>query len=245
MGKLIAVAGSPGSGKTLLSLAVAGRLALQKKNVILVNTDKLVPHLKVLLPAEEPDRSRSVGPLLLQSEHSQKQVAQRMLFHPESNCLGIMAFAPGDTPIAYPPLFEPGKVMAFLNVLSGLADYVIVDGTSNPVTDSILLCALEQSGRVLCALTPDRKGVEYLDALLPVLRDEKYHTKDYLRVLSPVREQSPAKEIRGLVEDVRFLLPHADEAEERMLSGKLLRGFGRRAGLVFETRIKEIVEVLQ
>ncbi len=245
MSKLITIYGSPGSGKTLLSLALASRLALRKENVILVSSDKVVPHLKVLLPTVETNKSHSMGPLLLKSGLTQKQLIPKLVFHPDSSCLACLALAPGDNLISYPPLFEAPNVMELLNVLSGLADVVLVDGTSNPTADRITLTALEASEHVICTLTPDRKGLEYLNALLPVLRDEKYKTGKHIRVLSPVRETSPAKELLGTIEDVRFLLPYAAEAEERMLSGKLFKGFTRRPGLVFERRVEEILEELR
>lgn len=245
MSKLITIYGSPGSGKTLLSLALASRLALKKENVILVSSDKVVPHLRVLLPTVETDKSHSMGPLLLKSGLTQKQLIPKLVFHPDSSYLACLALAPGDNLISYPPLFDAANVMELLNVLSGLADVVLVDGTSNPTTDRITLTSLEASEHVICTLTPDRKGLEYLNALLPVLRDEKYKTGKHIRVLSPVRETSPAKELLGVIEDIRLLLPYSAEAEDRMLSGKLFKGFTRRPGLVFERRVEELLEELK
>lgn len=244
MGSLIAVFGSPGSGKTTLSLALASKLALQKENVVLVSSDRVVPNLKVLLPTVETDRSKSMGPLLMQSDLTQKLIIDRMVFHPKNDCLAVMALAPGDNPISYPHLFDPPKVMGFLSILSGLADYVVVDCTSNPATDTVTLAALE-AGSVICALTPDQRGLSYLTAMLTVLRDDKYRIENHLRVLSPVREIEPANEVRGRIEDVRFLLPYSPEVEEKMLAGALLSGFGRRAGLLFENRVEQILEVVR
>lgn len=241
MGSLITVFGSPGSGKTTLALALSSKLALQKENVVLVSSDRVTPNLKVLLPTVETDRSKSMGPLLMQSDLTQKLVIDRMVFHPKNDCLAVMGLAPGDNPISYPHLFDPPKVMNFLNILSGLADYVVVDCTSNPATDTVTLAALE-SGTVVCALTPDQRGMTYLTAILTVLRDDKYHVEKHLRVLSPVREIDPAKEVRARIEDVRFLLPYSPEVEDKMLSGALLAGFGRRAGLLFESRVEQILE---
>lgn len=245
MSKLITIFGSPGSGKTLLTMALASQYAQKKENVIIVSSDKIVPNLRVLLPSVQTDKTRSMGALLLQSGLTQKQIIPRLVFHPNSDYLACMALAPGDTPISYPPLFEPANVMELLNVLSGLADVVLVDGTSNPVTDSVTLTALETSEHVICTLTPDRKGLEYLNAILPVLRDEKYKTGKHIRIFSPVKAISPVKELLGMVEDVRFLLPYSAEAEERLLSGKLFQGFTRRPGLVYEQRVRELLEELK
>lgn len=170
MSRLITVFGSPGSGKTTLALAMAGRLACAKNNVVLISSDKVVPNMRVLLPTVDTDKTRSMGALLMQSDLTQKIIAPKLVFHPESDFLACMALCSGDNPISYPPLFDPGKIMAFLNILSGLADYIIVDGTSNPATDSVTLTALEACEDVICTLTPDRKGIEYLSAILAVLK---------------------------------------------------------------------------
>lgn len=245
MSRLITVFGSPGSGKTTLALAMASRLALAKNNVVLVSSDKVVPNMRVLLPTVDTDKTRSMGALLMQSDLTQKLIAPKLVFHPESDFLACMALCSGDNPISYPPLFDPGKIMAFLNVLSGLADYVIVDGTSNPATDSVTLTALEACEDVICTLTPDRKGIEYLSAILAVLRDGKYKADRHMRVLSPVRPVNPIKELRGLIEDVRFSLPYSAEVEERMLSGRLMKDFGRLEGMIFESRVAHILEELR
>lgn len=237
--------GSPGSGKTTLALAIAGRFAAQKRNVILVSSDKVVPNLRVLLPNVQTDKSFSMGTLLLQPELTQAMVSQKLAFHPQSDCLACTALATGDNPITYPPLFEPKKIIALLRILAGLADEVIVDGTSNPTADSVTLTALEVSARTLCTITPDRKGVEYMPAMLAVLRDEKYRTGEQLRILSPVREVSPVKEIRGLIEDIFSTLPYSPEVEDKFLSGRLLRGFGRRQGLLFEAHLNSIMDELK
>jgi hypothetical protein len=113
--------------KTFTFSRAGHRLALRKENVILVSSDKVVPHLKVLLPTVETDKSHSMGPLLLKSGLTQKQLIPKLVFHPDSSYLACLALAPGDNLISYPPLFEAPNVMELLNVLSGLADVVLVD----------------------------------------------------------------------------------------------------------------------
>lgn len=242
MSKLITVFGSPGSGKTVTAFAIASRLAMKKKNVILLSSDKVIPQLPVLLPGVETNKSHSMGSLLLQSELTQALVTPKLVFHPDSNYFACMGLALGDTPISYPPLFDPEKVRALFRILLGLADYVIIDGMSNPVTDSITLTALEVSEHVICTITPDRKGEEFIRSVLAMLRDEKYKVNEHIRVLSPARDIQPVKQMKSKIEDIRWVLPYAVEVEERFLSGKLMCDFNRRYGLMFEHRVDKILE---
>ena len=49
--KMLAVIGSPGSGKTTTAVKLARTLAARKKNVILVLCDPFIPVIPALLPA--------------------------------------------------------------------------------------------------------------------------------------------------------------------------------------------------
>ncbi len=50
-GKMLAILGSPGSGKTTAAVKLACALAAQKKNVIVVHCDPFTPVIPMLLPA--------------------------------------------------------------------------------------------------------------------------------------------------------------------------------------------------
>ena len=61
---LLAVWGSPSSGKTTVAVKLAKYIAEQKKNVVLVLCDMVAPMLPCILPASELECERSLGTIL-------------------------------------------------------------------------------------------------------------------------------------------------------------------------------------
>ena len=49
-GNMLAIVGSPGSGKTTLAVKLAAEIAKKKKNVVVVCSDPFVPSVPFLLP---------------------------------------------------------------------------------------------------------------------------------------------------------------------------------------------------
>ena len=55
-GNMLAVVGSPGSGKTTISIKTAQEIAKHHKNVIVVFADPFVPVLPFVLPMDEEQK---------------------------------------------------------------------------------------------------------------------------------------------------------------------------------------------
>ena len=51
-GNMLAIVGSPGSGKTTLAVKLAAEIAKKKKNVVVVCSDPFVPSVPFLLPMD-------------------------------------------------------------------------------------------------------------------------------------------------------------------------------------------------
>ena len=62
-GNMLAIVGSPGSGKTTLAVKLAADIAKKKKNVIVVCSDPFVPSVPFLLPMDT-EQEVSLGALL-------------------------------------------------------------------------------------------------------------------------------------------------------------------------------------
>lgn len=60
-GGVLAVWGSPGSGKTVTAVKIAKHLASQKKNVILLLCDMTAPMLPCICPPSDLECDRSLG----------------------------------------------------------------------------------------------------------------------------------------------------------------------------------------
>ena len=65
-GNMLAIVGSPGSGKTTLAVKLAADIAKKKKNVIVVCSDPFVPSVPFLLPM---DAAADIAPCVTMGGH--------------------------------------------------------------------------------------------------------------------------------------------------------------------------------
>jgi len=141
-GKIICIWGSPSSGKSVLSLALSAKFAAAKKNVIVYNGDRFIPSLKFYVPSAQITSRESIGPLLMTENYDNDAVMSHMVFHPQSEYIGFMGLSPDENYMTYRN-FSRESIIKLLNKMTVKADYVIIDGTSNPFDDTMTLTALE------------------------------------------------------------------------------------------------------
>lgn len=158
--RIVTVWGSPSSGKTVLSLALAAKIAKKKKNVIVINGDKLVPGLSLYMPTESFTSKDSIGPLLMSNIYSDADLAERIKTHSSSEYLAFVGLSSAENYISYHE-FTKESVIKLLNKLSMQADYLIIDGTSNPLENMLTLTGLEKSDAIIRTMTADPKGIAY------------------------------------------------------------------------------------
>ena len=256
MSKMIAVYGSPGSGKSAFSVALAAQLS-KRSNVVLLSTNRVVPMLKVLVPSTKIDRSMSVGTLFTGMGMTQEDICKRIVFHPKQQNLGYLAFATGDTPNTYSggydsgsyrSIFTPDKMQTFFSVLLSLTDYIIADCMSNPTpaNDPLGSVALANAAHAIQLLTADLAGIEYYTAMMPLLRetvDQEKNVTIFGRVnpsLYPVMEVQTVLKL-----PIEYELRESAEIADFFLSGQLPRSAHTRDGRYYLLEVKRIKEALE
>lgn len=241
--KLICFWGSPGSGKTICSLAVAAKLAAMKKNVYIVNCDKVVPMLKVYVPSAELNAKHSIGSVLLSNNYNDEVLSSKMINHPDSEYLFFLGLAPCDTYITYPD-FERSSILKLINKLLSNSDYVIVDGVSNPLNDIMTMTCLEIADNTVQTMTPDPKGLVFTNSYKKLFQEDKFKFDTHIKVLNNIKEISPMTEIIQVSGNYDFYIPYSYEAESKYIGGELIQKLNRTSGLDFEMEIKELTERL-
>lgn len=238
--KIITIWGSPGSGKSVLSLAIAAIIAERSRNVIIYNGDKLVPALKMYCPNEVIDSKMSIGPLLMSGKFTDSDFAGRLVNHPHCEYIAFVGMAPTDTYITY-DTFDQNFVIAMANKMAQLADYIIIDGTSNPIDDTMTRIGLEKiSDYIIRCITADVKGVLYLDAARSIYREEKYRFENHIPVLGNVRSVSPVTEVISVSGQYEYILGYAPEIENKFIAGELLKDFKTSRGRAFEKQVRKL-----
>ena len=76
--QILAIWGSPSSGKTVTSIKIAKELSVKKKNVIVIHTDIYAPAIMTVLPANNMEE-KSLGKLLAEPELTQEKILKNLI----------------------------------------------------------------------------------------------------------------------------------------------------------------------
>ena len=242
--KMIAVWGSNGSGKSAISLALASALANKKNNVVIINTSTTIPHLPIFIPTlTKTNSDNSIGSLFTEKDLNESKLKNKIAIHPQNDNIGIMALVSGENPFTYSDFLKE-NVFTFFNILNDTAfDYIIFDCESNPIYDAVTMMALDVADVKFQIVTPNIKGAEFLKTQASYLRQEsKYTFDDMIRVISPVKENTPIALIDELLGGYQYALPFSKEVDNAFLSGTLIRGFNKKAGIKYINVINKIVK---
>lgn len=243
MVKMIAVWGSGGSGKKLLSLGLATKLAAHKKNVVVINTDASTPALPVFLPTQQISAEGSIGRLLSSSFQSYNALKGYIHIHPQSNHIGFMGMTSGETPITYKS-FARDKMMTLLKVLNDSPfDYIVFACMSNPVYAPLTQLALQTAEYPVRMITPDVRGMEFEKSQTGWMRNaENFRIEEQIRVINPVHTFSPLDNVITVSGPADYVLPFSGEVYGKSIAGQLIEGLKDKHGIIFENGIKELAE---
>lgn len=160
MAKFIAVWGSPNSGKTTFATKL-GRCIYEEyqSTVIVLYTDNETPTLPVIFPNYKKEDVFSIGVSLSKTELTQEDIIKQIVTVKGKQNLGFLGFIDGENKYTYPS-FDESKVRSLFNILSTLADYIIIDCTSS-LTNPLSKVAIKESDEVIRLATPDLKSVSY------------------------------------------------------------------------------------
>jgi len=240
MSKLIAVWGSPNSGKTTFAVKLAGCIYENYSSTVLVlSCDNTSPVLPVLFPNTKANDIYSVGVPLSKTDITQNELIKSIVTVKGKMNLGFLGYKDGENKYTYPS-FDNKKALALLSVLKSLADYIIVDCTS--VLDNPLSAvAIEQADTILRLATPDLKCMSFYASQLPLYADPKYRTEQNIVGLNIIQTElyMPIEEAKVHFKEVAFTLPYCRELKEQYIDGNLLKAITDKK---YSGKLKNIAE---
>jgi len=95
-GGILAVWGSPGSGKSITAVKLAKALADRKKNVVLLLCDMTAPMLPCVCPASELDCEQSLGGVLAVPHISDALIKNHCVTHKRMSHLTLLGMKKGE-----------------------------------------------------------------------------------------------------------------------------------------------------
>lgn len=224
MSKLIAVWGSPQSGKTTLAVKLALTLYERyKSTVILLHTDMETPVLPVLFANRKPDELYSVGAPLSQTEVTKDEVIRAMNTVKGRQNFAALGFKDGENVNTYPQ-FDGQRIDSLFKVLKDLADFVIVDcvsGRGNLLSDRTLVNADE----AIRLATPDLRCMSFYASQMPLYLDPKYRLSEQAQGLTLTQADVylPVEDVKQYLKGVSFTLPYCRDLRQQMEDGLLLK----------------------
>lgn len=170
--RIIAVWGSPHSGKTVFATKFAECLYRESRGtVIVLYTDILTPSLSVLFPNRKSSELYSVGTVLSKTDIYANDVVSNLVTVKERMNLGYLGYRNGENRFSFPN-YNDAKVENLLKVLCELADYVVVDCMSNYENSILSVTAMKQAGTMLKVCTPDLACMSFYQSQTPVLMSQ-------------------------------------------------------------------------
>lgn len=218
--QMLAVWGSPGSGKTTVAVKLAKELAAKKKRVILLLCDMTAPMIPCICPAQDLECVRSLGSVLAAARISESLVKQNLCLHKRYENLAVLGLQKGENEYTYPP-YTASQAEELLGCLRALATYVIVDCGSYIANDILSAVTLMEANAVLRLMTCDLKCVSYYSSQLPLLRDHKWEADKQYKVASNLKTQEASGHMEQVLGSMAFKLYHSPELERQSLAGNL------------------------
>lgn len=96
-GGVLAVWGSPGSGKTTVAARIAKHLAGKRKNTILLLCDMSAPMLPCICPPRDLENKGSLGSVLAAAHVSDSLIKNNLTTHKRLDYLSILGLVKGES----------------------------------------------------------------------------------------------------------------------------------------------------
>lgn len=240
--QIIAIWGSPGSGKTTLSIKIAKELASKKKNVIIIHDDVFCPTIPIVLPLlNEEETNKSLGKILASPNIDQETILDNSITVKNNDYIAMIGHQKGENPFTYSEYIRERVVDLFI-LLRHLVDYVIIDCSSILTESMLTITALEFADKVIRLSTADFKGLSYFKSTLPLLMDGKFNMNEHLRVISNVKDFQAEETVNDVLRGSNIFLPNVLEIDKQYTEGKLFENLNAKLSQDYNAEIVKIMK---
>lgn len=238
-GGMLAVWGTPGSGKTVTAVKIAKHLADKKQNVVLLLCDMTAPMLPCVCPPAALACEQSLGSIFAATQITPALIKHNLVTLKQNSHLAILGMKKGENEYSYPPYSET-LIKTLFRELRGIAPFIVIDCGSYIANDILSAMAILEADNVLRLANADLKSVSYLSSQLPLLRDARWDADKQYKVAANVKPQQAGEQIGQALGSVAFTLTHSPELEAQYLAGNLLADLSLKDSRQFRKGIEKI-----
>lgn len=237
--QVLAVWGSPGSGKTTVAVKLAKYLADKRKNVALLLCDMTAPMLPCICPPTDLECEKSLGSILAAARITDTLIKQNCITHRKEKYLTMIGMLKGENVFTYPP-YNGDLAKELIECVRRIVPYVIIDCSSTIATDILSAVSLMEADSVLRLVNCDLKSVSYLSSQLPLLNDNSWNAEKQYKAASNIKNGEAGESIESVLGNTVFKIPHSDELENHFLEGDLFQELVLKDSRGFRREIRKI-----
>ncbi len=213
---IIAVWGSPGSGKSILSTRMAINLSKEKAKILIIYTESMAVDIAWIYPNEK--NFVSMGDIW-QKDIDIDEIYGYLMAVKGYNNLAYLSYKPGENLFSY-PVFTKFNVLQRLNELQKIFDYIIIDCVSDISGNMLTAVSLEMADIVFRLAGTGVKDCFFFDSNLKLLLDSRFNLNRHITVLSNTKYYEPSEVYRMKYENLRYEFAFDEKLYKRVLEGE-------------------------
>lgn len=237
--QILAVMGSPSSGKTITSMKIANALAKHKKNVIVVTLDPCCPVIPYLLE-NKSEQEVSLGELFTQMQVSQNDILKACVEVPNNQYITLLGFKLGESFSSYPKIVANKVIDVFAN-LRQLADFVIIDCSTVIEADVATIVGLQVADKILKLGTANLKGISYFHTTNRLIADSKFRKEKQISAIGNYRMGQEWEAVAQQYGGVSYLVPYCEELESQFEEQRLFDNLTKETSTPYKLELLKLV----
>lgn len=219
MAKLIAVCGSPSSGKTTAGLKIAQEIYWSAKcPVLFISPDTNTPTLSYIFPRTKDSDLFSLSVALDKTTITSDEIMKQTVTVNSMKDFGFIGLKAGENKYSYARPTED-KIKEFFTSCRNIAPIVFVDCSSN-FDDLISDIAMREADMNIQIISPDLRCMGYYSAY-----NEMYNTitNKCIKVINLMDNDIflPINEVKTHFNGVDFILPYSRDLKQQAITGAL------------------------